>query len=146
MTRLARAILVVDAVFFLFMGISSWVFDRLSYTDGSGLFGGALRDSPHVLGLVEAHMLITVIGIGLLAAAFSRPTPVWHFVAVLSHIALASVDIGYQDQMTRMGMSTATTPVIASVHAVLIIGHVIAVVRRTPAPASDPRASSIRLG
>jgi hypothetical protein len=138
-TRWARTTLIVDSIFFLFMGISSWVFDRMSFTDGDGLFGGALKNSPHVLGFVEAHMLITVIGIGLLAAALTGPSVVWHGFAILSHIALASVDLGYKDMIEQMGMSTSTAPVISSVHAVLIVAHVVAIVRRKPAPVPAAR-------
>lgn len=133
-----RFILFVDATFLIVMGIGSYIFDRLSYAAGTGVFGNALRNQPYVLGFVEAALLIAVIGIGLLLAGFSRPATAWHVTAILAHVALMSVDLGYRDLMTTLGIDAAFAPAIATVHVVLIIGHLVAAVRtRRP---SGPRS------
>jgi hypothetical protein len=141
MTRWPKVTLIVDSIFFLLMGISSWVFDRQSYSEGSGPFGDALRGSPHVLGFVEAHMLVAVIGLGLLAAAFTGPSATWQVFAIVAHISLASVDLGYRDQADQLGGVSGTLPVIVSIHAVLIVAHIVGITRaRTSSPARVPPA------
>jgi hypothetical protein len=142
---MSRVVLFVDAAFLLVMGIGSYVFDRLSYTSGAGVFGNALHNQPYVLGFVEAALLIAVIGAGFLLAGLSRPAVAWHVFAILVHAALMSVDLGYQDLMTTLGISAGFAPVIATVHVVLIIGHLVAAVR-TPRPSGSRSNGPARPG
>ena len=125
MSRWSRITLVLDACFLLVMGISATVSAWMSSANGSGIMGSLFRGQPFVLGFVEATLLVAVIGAGLMIAAVGEQRPTaWHVFALIAHVALASVDIGYVDEVAALGMggSGYTVPVI---HGLFIVAHVI---------------------
>jgi hypothetical protein len=137
MNRWSRITLVLDACFLLFMGLSATASALMSSANGSGVMGSLFLGQPFVLGFVEATLLVAVIGAGLLLAAFREPRPVtWHVFAIIAHVALACVDIGYADSIATLGMGGTgyTLPVL---HALFVVAHLVGIrlVRSAPAPA-----------
>jgi hypothetical protein len=90
---------------------------------GNGPFGSALRGQPFVVGFAEATLLITVIGLGALAAGLFAASWIWHAFLVAVHVTLMGVDLGFRAQMTRMGLDVQGTTVLSGFHAAFVVAH-----------------------
>lgn len=121
-----KVLLLVDGSFFLLVGVFVSVIANQGHADGRGPFGRALEGQPHVVGFVEAGLLIAVIGAGLIVVGLRAPSRLWHGWAVLAHSTLAAVDLTYMGEMASMHLPATNLLALVLVHTVFIAAHVTA--------------------
>ncbi len=97
-----RVLRIHGAVLF-FVASVSVANDLYSHFTGLGIYG-FLRDNPMVsVGLLQAYLLMAVIAGVLLSIAAKAPSPKWHIVAALAHMAPLTVILLFWNVLRSQG-------------------------------------------
>ena len=136
--RARRLLLTADGAFLAVVGAVQILFELVGYYRGAGPFGELFDHSPFIIGWVEAHGLALLIGVLLLAVARTDLSMFWHVFAAAVHVLLGGANIVFFDSFTTFGlvpMGVAATVV----HALFVVLHAVALVRRAQPSAVKPR-------
>ena len=117
---IGRLLIRGDAVFLLVMGAFGLIADLASYAAGAGPFGAAFHRDPQVIGVVEAHGLAMLIGLGAWVGNRIEPSRQLHWQLALTHALLGTANIAFFDVFLAVGEGGAGVAVTA-VHLVLAI-------------------------
>lgn len=79
----------------------------IGYTTGEGQFGMLRREPIGYIGLFQAYLLMTTLGVALWIGSFSDRPRVWHLVGLLAHTPPLAANFLFWDDLDRYGITHA---------------------------------------
>lgn len=106
-TRVSRVALRVHGSILIVVTAALTAAAGLGYLSGQGQFG-MLRDEPiGYIGLFQAYLLMTTLGVALWVGSFGAAPRVWHLVGILGHAAPLLANFLFWRDIERYGITHA---------------------------------------
>ncbi len=106
-TLVSRTVLRVHGSFLIVATLALTVSAWGGYTSGEGQFGMLHAEPIGYVGLFQAYLLMTTLGVALWVGSFRETPRVWHVIGMLSHSAPLAANFVFWDDIERYGITHA---------------------------------------
>lgn len=121
-TRLSRRVLRIHGSLLAAATISLTTASGLGYLSGEGQFGMLHAEPIGYIGLFQAYLLMTTLGIALWVGSFVEKPRVWHIIGILSHAAPLAANFLFWRDIERYGITHAGIAIHASLMTLELFG------------------------
>lgn len=121
-TRLSRAVLRIHGSFLAIATSLLTISSGLGYLSGQGQFAMLHAEPIGYIGLFQAYLLMTTLGIALWVGSFSEKPRAWHIVGILSHAAPLAANFLFWQDIERYGITHAGIAIHVSMMTLEIFG------------------------
>lgn len=102
------------------------------YVSGEGQFGMLHAEPIGYIGLFQAYLLMTTLGVALWVGSLHEKTRVWHLIGILSHTAPLAANFLFWDEIVRYGITHAGIAIHLTMMALELGGWLVSAPRATP--------------
>lgn len=106
-TLVSRAVLRVHGTFLILATLALTLGGWSGYAHGEGQFGMLRAEPIGYIGLFQAYLLMTTMGVALWVASFRERPRVWHLVGILAHCAPLAANLLFWSDIERYGITHA---------------------------------------
>lgn len=106
-TRVSRAALRIHGSILFVATITLTVSGWMGYVSGEGQFGMLRAEPIGYIGLFQAYLLMTTLGVALWVGSFLEKPRVWHLIGILGHSAPLAANFLFWSDIERYGITHA---------------------------------------
>lgn len=137
-TRSSKRVLRLHGTLLIAATLALTAASGLGYQSGSGQFGMLHAEPIGYIGLFQAYLLMTTVGIALWLGSTMVHTRPWHLIGILGHAAPLAANFLFWRDIERYGITHAGIAIHVSMIALECVGLLLS---RAPGPSRLPVAS-----
>lgn len=136
--RISRAVLRLHSAVLIFATLALTTSSGLGYLSGKGQFGMLHAEPIGYIGLFQAYLLMTTLGVALWVGSTMVRTRPWHLIGILGHLAPLAANFLFWRDIERYGITHAGIAIHLSMIVLELTGLLLSRVPSVPLSAGAP--------
>ena len=137
-TRISRVVLRLHGSLLIAATIALTTSSGLGYLSGKGQFGMLHAEPIGYIGLFQAYLLMTTLGVALWLGSTMVKTRPWHLIGILGHAAPLAANFLFWRDIERYGITHAGIAIHLSMIALELTGLLLSRLPAEPISAAAP--------
>ena len=137
-TRISKTVLRLHSSLLIAATLALTTASGLGYMSGSGQFGMLHSEPIGYIGLFQAYLLLTTMGVALWLGSTMVKTRPWHLIGILGHAAPLAANFLFWREIERYGITHAGIAIHVSMIALELSGLLLSRLPAAPEPAAVP--------
>lgn len=137
-TRISKAVLRIHGSLLIVATLALTTASGLGYRSGSGQFGMLHAEPIGYIGLFQAYLLMTTLGVALWVGSTMVKTRPWHLIGILGHLAPLAANFLFWRDIERYGITHAGVAIHVSMIALELTGLLLSRLPAVPRSVAVP--------